>query len=62
MEIFNLTLFSRILFLNSNGESLRLAYQDLTIQQKQNELKLSKMNDTKKEQALRLGMGMGKTE
>ena len=45
-----------------SGESLRLAYQDLDIQQKQNDIKLSKMDNIKKEQAERLGMGMGKTE
>ena len=45
-----------------SGESLRLAYQDLSLQEKQADMKLSKMDSSKKEQAQRLGMGMGRTE
>ena len=45
-----------------SGDSLRLAYQDLSLQEKQADIKLSKMEQAKKEQAQRLGMGMGKTE
>ncbi|XP_039253540.2 ADP-ribosylation factor GTPase-activating protein 3-like [Styela clava] len=42
--------------------SRRLAYQDIEKQEKQVDKKLSAMDDRKKEQAVRLGMGMGKVE
>nr|CAB3222750.1 ADP-ribosylation factor GTPase-activating protein 3-like [Phallusia mammillata] len=46
----------------TSGQSLRLAYKDLDAKEKQDNVKLSKMDKQKKEQASRLGMGMGKTE
>ncbi|CAK8683387.1 unnamed protein product [Clavelina lepadiformis] len=46
----------------SSAESFRLAYQDITVKEKQNNMKLSKMDLNKKEQAQRLGMGMGRTD
>jgi len=50
------------LFLLQSTQSLQLAYQDLSVKEKQDNVKLSKMNDAKKAQAQRLGMGMGKNE
>lgn len=39
--------------------SMRLAYQDLSVQQKKNEEKLAKMDPKKAQQSERLGMGFG---
>jgi len=44
-----------------SSESIRLAYEDLSIKEKQNETKLNRMTDKKKLQAERLGMGFGNT-
>lgn len=41
---------------------MRLAYQDISNKEKNDNMKLDKMESTKKHQAERLGMGMGKTE
>lgn len=42
--------------------SRRLAYQDIETQEMRNNKKLARMDDRKKEQASRLGMGMGKVD
>ncbi|XP_078481333.1 ADP-ribosylation factor GTPase-activating protein 3-like [Ciona intestinalis] len=42
-------------------ESLRLAYRDIETTEKQNDVRMSRMDGKRKEQAERLGMGMGRT-
>lgn len=53
---------NKIICLYDSETSRKFAYEDIERQEKQFDKKLSSMDDKKKEQARRLGMGMGRTD